>query len=67
MSTFDAPLVALAQAIGLVVQLIGWISCDLCDGAGEVTEDEARDYEAYWRARIDQLTAAVDAGDVVIP
>jgi hypothetical protein len=40
--------------------------CDICEGDGEVTEDEARDYEARMTARVDQFTAAVDSGEIRI-
>jgi hypothetical protein len=40
--------------------------CDICEGDGEVTEDEARDYQARMTARVDQFTAAVDSGEIRI-
>jgi hypothetical protein len=41
-------------------------TCDICAGEGEVTESEARDYEARMTARTDQFFAAVESGEVRI-
>jgi hypothetical protein len=66
-SAFEAPLSAIARAVGLALDFVGWLSCDVCDGTGEVTWEVARDYEAWAVARVDQVLAALDAGEVSVP
>lgn len=43
------------------VRNVGIVTCDTCEGAGEITVRLDRDLAAYWRAKIDQAIAQVEA------
>lgn len=65
-SEMDTVMARLARVVGRTYTPLGVVECEFCEGAGVVTEAQARDLEAWAVARTDQFLAAVDAGEIVL-
>ena len=62
----DALLERWERVLGRPFPRIGIVSCDVCEGTGYVTEAQMRDFDAWAVARVDQVLAAVDAGEITL-